>query len=92
MPATSNSNQPATSQPKVTEGQVMMYVPNLIGYARFLFLLGSSYFAFSENYWLLYPIFYGIASLLDMADGMAARALNQCSRYGAALDMICDRA
>ena len=74
MPAaTSNS---MTTQPKVTEAQVMMYVPNLIGYARFLFLLGSTYFAFSENYWLLYPIFYGIASLLDMADGMAARALN----------------
>ena len=29
---------------------------------------------------------------MDIADGMAARAFNQCSRYGAALDMICDRA
>ena len=29
---------------------------------------------------------------LDIFDGMAARAFNQCSRYGAALDQICDRA
>lgn len=60
----------------MTETQVMLYVPNLIGYARFAFLVSSSYFAFSENYWLLYPVCYGLASLLDAADGMAARALN----------------
>ena len=77
---------------KVTELQVLFYVPNLIGYARFIFLMLSTYYAFSDSQWLLFPIFYLLAFILDAFDGMAARALNQCSRYGAALDMICDRA
>ncbi|CDW79418.1 phosphatidylinositol synthase [Stylonychia lemnae] len=88
MPPKTSTDQPA----KTTEVQVLFYVPNLIGYSRFLFLIFSTYFAFSEKYWVIFPIFYAIASLLDIFDGMAARALNQCSRYGAALDMICDRA
>ena len=67
-------------------------MPNLIGYVRFAFLMISIYFAFSTTYWVLFPVFYGSAYLLDIADGTAARAFNQCSRYGAALDMICDRA
>ena len=52
----------------------------------------STYFAFSETYWIFFTITYGGAYLLDAVDGMTARAYNQCSRYGAALDMICDRA
>ena len=30
--------------------------------------------------------------MLDAFDGKAARAFDQCSRFGAALDMVCDRA
>ena len=77
---------------KVSTADVLLYYPNLIGYARFAFLMISTYFAFSTTYWVLFPVFYGLAYLMDIADGMAARAFNQCSRYGAALDMICDRA
>ena len=55
---------------------VLLYVPNLIGYLRFAFLMISTYFAFSTSYWVLFPVFYGLAYLMDIADGMAARAYN----------------
>ena len=69
-----------------------MYIPNLIGYGRFILLWISTAFAFSKDRWILYPVLYGTAYILDALDGHAARTFNQCSRYGAALDMICDRA
>lgn len=34
---------------------------------------------------------YGASSLLDAADGYAARRLKQASQFGAVLDMIVDR-
>jgi hypothetical protein len=34
---------------------------------------------------------YGISCLLDAADGHAARALGQTSKFGAVLDMVVDR-
>ena len=34
---------------------------------------------------------YGISCLLDAADGHAARALGQTSKFGAVLDMVTDR-
>lgn len=34
---------------------------------------------------------YGISCLLDAADGHAARALKQTSKFGAVLDMVTDR-
>jgi hypothetical protein len=36
-------------------------------------------------------LLYGASSLLDAADGYAARALNQTSEFGAVLDMVTDR-
>lgn len=43
------------------------------------------------QYHELATLFYGLSSLLDALDGVAARYLNQCSRFGAVLDMITDR-
>ena len=37
-------------------------------------------------------LLYGISQLLDAFDGMAARKFNQSTRFGAVLDMVCDRA
>merc|ERR1711881_542088 len=34
---------------------------------------------------------YALSSLLDIFDGYAARYLNQCSKFGAVLDMLTDR-
>ena len=36
-------------------------------------------------------LLYGASSLLDAADGYAARVLNQSSEFGAVLDMVTDR-
>ena len=36
-------------------------------------------------------LLYGVSCLLDAVDGMAARALNQTSKFGAVLDMVTDR-
>ena len=72
--------------------EITTFVPNLIGYARFILLFASPYFALSKDKWQYFVICYSLSYLLDAADGNAARYFNQCSRFGAALDMVCDRA
>lgn len=49
---------------------------NIIGYARFVFLIQSINFLFSTTYWVFYLVFKGSANLIDMntTDGMAAPA------------------
>ena len=70
--------------------KVFLYVPNIIGYARFIFYL-ASFICHSLNYWQLCIGLYAIAFILDEFDGRAARAYNQSSNFGAALDMVADR-
>ena len=77
--------------PEATHFRVATYVPNLIGYARFIFLMICPYWAFADNWWWT-GIMYGMSYFLDFFDGKAARVYDQCSRFGAALDQICDRA
>ena len=69
---------------------VFLYIPNIIGYFRFIFLF-ITLFTY-QKYPLLTVIVYALSQLLDMFDGMAARIFNQCSNFGAVLDMVCDRA
>ena len=71
---------------------VSLFVPNLIGYARFVTLAVSFYYALDKAQWQKFCFFYSASYGLDALDGRAARMFDQCSRYGAALDMICDRA
>jgi CDP-diacylglycerol--inositol 3-phosphatidyltransferase len=70
--------------------QVFLYVPNLIGYVRFILYL-ASFISHSLSYWQLCIGLYAIALILDEFDGRAARAYNQSSNFGAALDMVADR-
>lgn len=70
--------------------KVFFYVPNLIGYVRFGFYL-ASFIAHSWGNWQLCISLYAIAFILDEFDGRAARAFNQSSNFGAALDMVADR-
>ena len=70
--------------------KVFLFVPNLIGYARFLFYL-IGFVCHSLGSWQLCISFYAIAFILDEFDGRAARAYNQSSNFGAALDMVADR-
>ncbi|PAA78220.1 hypothetical protein BOX15_Mlig004693g1 [Macrostomum lignano] len=67
---------------------IYLYVPNLIDYARLLFLLaGLLLLPLSEA---AFPLCYVASSLLDLVDGWAARRLKQTSSLGAWLDVICD--
>jgi len=68
---------------------VYFYIPNLIGYSRIIFAVMAFYFI--DQYFLFY-IFYSLSAILDIADGHAARAFNQCTKFGAILDMVTDRA
>ena len=52
----------------------------------------SSYYACDKARWHMFCVCYGASYFLDALDGLAARRFDQCSRYGAALDMVCDRA
>ena len=70
--------------------RVLFYVPNLIGYGRIITAIWAYYVAFSNPTWFL--VLYTVSFVADAADGIAARALNQCSRFGAVLDMVTDRA
>jgi CDP-diacylglycerol--inositol 3-phosphatidyltransferase len=70
--------------------EILLYVPNLIGYARVI-LLFMCYFVMIKNY-LLAILFYSVSSLLDAFDGYYARKLNQSSKFGGLLDMLTDRA
>ena len=63
--------------------KVLLYIPNIIGYIRILFLI---YFWKYNNY-----IYYILSYLLDGVDGFLARKFNQCSIFGYYLDMLIDR-
>ena len=72
---------------------VALFIPNLIGYIRFAFLFIGAFFGLSKGSTTMYfPLFYGMSQALDAVDGLAARKFDQCSKFGAGLDMVCDRA
>jgi len=72
-----------------TPTQVLLFVPNLIGYARLIFLAAAIPYMQTD------PItamgLYFTSSFLDAFDGLAARTLDQTSSLGALLDMLTDR-
>jgi len=68
---------------------VYLFVPNLIGYSRILFLCVSGYYATTNPKNSLF--FYTLSYLLDAVDGVSARYFKQSSRFGAILDMLTDR-
>ena len=73
----------------VSSWPVVFYVPNILGYLRILLaFLGLKHAlrlhpSKALNTWIA-------SALLDMIDGVAARRLNQCSRFGMLLDIIAD--
>eukprot|EP00127_Corallochytrium_limacisporum_P002476 Clim_evm33s128 gene=Clim_evmTU33s128 len=80
---------PAKRAVQVTPTDVMLFIPNVIGYFRLILLMLSVSYAFSDatkTFW-----FYFWGALLDMTDGYAARKFGQSSKLGAVLDMVTDR-
>jgi CDP-diacylglycerol--inositol 3-phosphatidyltransferase len=69
---------------------VFLFVPNIIGYFRFAFLFAV--FPLYHAHPLAALTCYALSQILDAFDGMAARYFNQSTKFGAVLDMVCDRA
>lgn len=75
---------------KTTTKDVLLFVPNLIGYVR-IFLALLAFFVIKTDY-ILASSCYILSGFLDAFDGHAARMLNQGTRFGAMLDQLTDRA
>jgi len=69
--------------------KIYRYIPNMIGYVR-VFLSLLSFFIYGSCPATVIVI-YSTSFVLDGLDGIAARRYNQCSRFGAVLDMVTDR-
>lgn len=66
---------------------VLVYVPNLIGYTRLVIIITAWFFY--DNIYVFIPL-YAFSAMLDGIDGCVARALGQCSAFGAWLDVLVD--
>lgn len=67
---------------------IYWFYPNLTGYARVILTLAS--FCVPEEPTIFFPL-YVASFLMDALDGHLARKYDQCSRFGAVLDMVTDR-
>mmetsp|Transcript_6459 Transcript_6459/g.10854 ORF Transcript_6459/g.10854 Transcript_6459/m.10854 type:complete len:175 (+) Transcript_6459:80-604(+) len=73
-------------------GDVLLYVPNLIGYLRVICTVLSLILMISfPQRWIIAVILYVASFVGDLFDGMAARKFDQCSLFGGLLDMVTDR-
>ena len=75
-----------------TAGDVLLYVPNLIGYLRVICTVLSLILmiCFPQR-WIIAVILYVASFVGDLFDGLAARKFDQCSIFGGLLDMVTDR-
>jgi CDP-diacylglycerol--inositol 3-phosphatidyltransferase len=69
--------------------KIYFYWPNIIGYIRVLSAIAG--FCVVWNQPDVFFLCYFISEALDALDGVTARALDQCSKFGAVLDMLTDR-
>lgn len=69
---------------------VFLFVPNILGYIRYAIAF-VTVFIYQTHPYLTVTLFI-FSFTLDTFDGILARKLNQCSEFGAVLDMVCDRA
>ncbi|CAM9810284.1 unnamed protein product [Heterosigma akashiwo] len=74
----------------ITNVDVLLFYPNLIGYARVILTIAS--YCFATTRWQLAVTLYAIGFVGDIFDGWVARKMNQQSQFGAILDMVTDRA
>lgn len=73
----------------MTDENIFLFVPNIIGYGRIVLAIISFYFM-TTNY-IVATICYVVSALLDAIDGHAARYFNQSTKFGAMLDQLTDR-
>ncbi|GAA98284.1 uncharacterized protein L969DRAFT_102063 [Mixia osmundae IAM 14324] len=78
-----------SEEPGMTDENVFLFVPNIVGYTRVLLAgVALTFMSYHPKYC---TVAYIISCLLDAVDGQAARALGQTSKFGAVLDMVTDR-
>lgn len=73
---------------KASSIPVVLYAPNIMGYARILLAFYGLYIS-QTNPPLTIKIWI-FSSLLDFVDGIVARHLNQCSKFGVFVDIAAD--
>lgn len=73
---------------KASSIPVVLYAPNIMGYARILLAFYGLYIS-QTNPPLTIKIWI-FSSLLDFVDGIVARQLNQCSKFGVFVDIAAD--
>jgi hypothetical protein len=77
---------------KTTAEDVLVYIPNLIGYMRVILTLTSIVLMICfPSAWVVAIICYLASFVGDLFDGMAARKFDQCSSFGGLIDMVTDR-
>ena len=75
-----------------TAGDVLLYIPNLIGYLRVICTVLSLILMIRfPDRWIIAIILYVSSFVGDLFDGLAARKFDQCSIFGGMLDMVTDR-
>ncbi|KAF9965556.1 CDP-diacylglycerol-inositol 3-phosphatidyltransferase [Mortierella alpina] len=90
MPAKNTKAAAALASKTVpVDENVFLFIPNLIGYSRIVLAALSLYFMPTSPKTCM--VLYSISCLLDAVDGQAARYYDQCSKFGAVLDMVTDR-
>lgn len=81
-----------TSKEATTPEDVLLFIPNLIGYARVVSVMTSLLLMIiAPQLWILSILLYLAGFIGDLVDGWAARRWNQMSSYGGVLDMVTDR-
>eukprot|EP00921_Rhytidocystis_pertsovi_P017755 GHVQ01027887.1.p1 GENE.GHVQ01027887.1~~GHVQ01027887.1.p1 ORF type:complete len:242 (+),score=19.56 GHVQ01027887.1:363-1088(+) len=68
---------------------VLMYVPNVIGYVRIVLVIVCCWLAHKS--WIMTVLLYGSSQFMDALDGWTARRYGQVSVFGAVLDQVTDR-
>ncbi|KAI8360264.1 CDP-alcohol phosphatidyltransferase-domain-containing protein [Mortierella sp. GBAus27b] len=90
MPAKdTNTTSTMASKSSTADENVFLFIPNLIGYTRIILAAASLYYMPAHP--ITCMVMYSISCLLDAVDGQAARYYDQCSKFGAVLDMVTDR-
>lgn len=68
---------------------VYLFYANIIGYIRVALIIVSTFTAFTHP--IITVVSYSLSQALDWVDGILARKYDQCSEFGALMDMITDR-
>lgn len=85
-------SQHSVLAPRRTAGEPLTTVPNLITLARTFGAVGIGAYAVASHSLVALALAYAVYWIGDMADGWAARRLDQETRVGAVLDIVSDRA